>query len=545
MRRAELYVLLAAAGCLLAIACLNVASLLVARGATRRRELAIRSALGASRLHQLGEQLTESFLLSVTGGGIGLIMAQLVLRWFASTRQDMARIESIHIDGIVVSFTVVLIVLSAFLAGVISSFSIKSDQIVRALQESSRSQSAGQGRVRLRRWLLSLEVGLTVILLVGAGLLLKSYERLRSVDMGCVTKNVLTMQFSLPEEKYSQPVQRANFFSNLIERVRSLPGVRSAGLVRKLPGQGYAGDTSFSIAERPPLQTGQMQYAMVRWADAGYFAAMGIPILRGHTFDEHQWPGGASQVIISQSFAHQYFEDEDPIGKHLLTRVLPAINPTLFQGRHYGEIVGVVGDTRFQVSKDPQGAMYFPIDSGTFGSAALAVWSDHEVSRLALPIQRIVQQLDPDLAVADILTMDQVIGQSAMDSSFNATLLFAFAVFSLVFAAVGLFGVLSYLVAQRTTEIGIRIALGAQRDEVLRLTLLDGLRPAFIGLVIGLFGSIAAAQFIRSMLYGINPFDPAVFVCVAAILILVATAACVAPAWQASRLDPMTALRSE
>jgi predicted permease len=388
-------------------------------------------------------------------------------------------------------------------------------------------------------------VGLTVILLVGAGLLLKSYERLRSVDMGCVTKSVLTMQFSLPEEKYSQPVQRANFFSNLIERVRSLPGVRSAGLVRKLPGQGYAGDTSFSIAERPPLQTGQMQYAMVRWADAGYFAAMGIPILRGRTFDEHQWLGGASQVIISQSFAHQYFEDEDPIGKHLLTRVLPAINPTLFQGRHYGEIVGVVGDTRFQVSKDPQGAMYFPIDSGTFGSAALAVQSDQELSGLALPIQRIVQQLDPDLAVADILTMDQIIGQSAMDSSFNATLLFAFAVFSLVFAAVGLFGVLSYLVAQRTTEIGIRIALGAQRDEVLRLTLLDGLRPAFIGLVIGLFGSIAAAQFIRSMLYGINPFDPAVFVCVAAILILVATAACVAPAWQASRLDPMTALRSE
>lgn len=540
-----LYVLLAAASCLLAIACLNVASLLVARGATRRRELAIRSALGASGWHQLGEQLTESFLLSVAGGGIGLIMSQLVLRWFASTRQDMARIESIHIDGIVVSFTVVLIVLSAFLAGVISSFSIRGDLIVRALQESSRSLSAGQGRVRLRRWLLSLEVGLTVILLVGAGLLLKSYERLRSVDMGCVTKNVLTMQFSLPEEKYSQPVQRANFFSDLIERVRSLPGVRSAGLVRKLPGQGYAGDTSFSIAEHPPLQTGQMQYAMVRWADAGYFAAMGIPILRGHTFDQHQWLGGASQVIISQSFAHQYFEDENPIGKHLLTRVLPAINPTLFQGRHYGEIVGVVGDTRFQVSKDPQGAMYFPLYSGTFGSAALAVQSDQEVSRLALPIQRIVQQLDPDLAVADILTMDQIIGQSAMDSSFNATLLFVFAVFSLVLAAVGLFGVLSYLVAQRNTEIGIRIALGAQRDEVLRLTLLDGLRPAFIGLVIGLFGSIAAAQFIRSMLYGINPFDPAVFVCVAAILILVATAACVAPAWQASRLDPMTALRSE
>jgi len=540
-----LYVLLAAACCLLAIACLNVASLLVARGAARRRELAIRRALGGNRWRQLGEHLTESFLLSVAGGGIGLLIAQLVLRWFTNTRQGMARIESIQMDGIVVSFTVVLIVLSALLAGVISSFSVRSDQILSALQESSRSQSAGQGRVRLRRWLLSLEVGLTVVLLVGAGLLLKSYERLRSVDMGCVTRNVLTMQFSLPEEKYSQPVQRANFFSVLIERVRSLPGVRAAGVVRKLPGQGYAGDTSFFIAEHPPLPAGQMQYAMVRWADPGYFAAMGIPTLRGHTFDNRQWLGGASQVIISQSFAHQYFGDESPIGKHLLTRVLPAINPALFQGRHYGEIVGVVGDTRFQVSRDPQGVMYFPVYAGTFGSAALAVQSDQEVNRLSLPIQRIVQQLDPDLAIADILTMDQIIGQSAMDSSFNATLLFVFAVFSLVLSAVGLFGVLSYLVAQRTTEIGIRIALGAQRDEVLRLTLLDGLRPALIGLAIGLFGGIAAAQFIRSMLYGINPFDPAVFVCVAGILLLVATAACVAPAWQASRLDPMTALRAE
>src|SRR5438132_1007905 len=238
-----LYVLLAATGCVLLIACLNVANLLVARAAARRRELAIRAALGSSRRRLLGEHLTESLVLSVAGGAAGLLLARTVIQWLVSTRQDISRAEAIHIDGVVVAFTLGLIFFCAAFAGLISSVSAATgDKILSTLQESSRSHSAGPARVSLRKWLLSLEVGLTVVLLIGAGLLLKSYQRLRSADLGCVTQNVLKMNIRLPDARYGQPVQRLNFFDTLLTRVRSLPGVQAAGLVSLLPGQGYYSD---------------------------------------------------------------------------------------------------------------------------------------------------------------------------------------------------------------------------------------------------------------------------------------------------------------
>jgi len=281
-----------------------------------------------------------------------------------------------------------------------------------------------------------------------------------------------------------------------------------------------------------------MQYAMVRWADPGYFAALGIPFLRGQTFDEKARLDGPLQVIISDSFVRKYFPDEDPIGKHLLTI-----------GRRPFQIVGVVRDTRFLIAEAARPMMYFPIYTSLYGNvpndATLAVRSTRDVTSLALPIQRIVQQLDPELAVSDVLTMDQVIGKSTLPASFDATLLLAFAVLSLLLASVGLFGVLSYIVAQRTPEIGVRVALGAQRGELLRRTLLDGLKPAGAGLVLGLAGAAAAARLIRSLLFGVQPLDPTVFVAVAVILLAVAGFACLLPAWRASRVDPITALRYE
>ncbi len=272
----------------------------------------------------------------------------------------------------------------------------------------------------------------------------------------------------------------------------------------------------------------------MRWADPGYFAALGIPLLRGQTFDGDRRPDNDKQVIVSETFARQYLFGDDPIGKHLL-----AI------GRRSFKIVGVVGDTRFHIAKPAQPMMYFPLYGGVPNEATLAVRSPRDVTMLALPIQQAAQQPDPELPVSDILTMDQIIGKSTLDASFEATLLFAFAVLSLALAAVGLFGVLSYMVAQRTGEIGIRIALGAQREKVLSLVLLDGLRPAFFGLGFGLAASVGEAHLIRSMLYGIRPLDPTVFLLVIAILLSVAGAACLIPAWRASRLDPMEALRTE
>ncbi len=532
--KGPLYMLLAATGCVLLIACLNVANLLVARAAVRRRELAIRTALGSSRLRLLGEQLMESFILSAAGGALGLVLAYAVIQWLVSTRQDMSRAEAIHIDSSVVVFTLGLIFLCAVFAGLISSVSASGDQILSSLQESSRYHSGGHARANLRKLLLSAEVGLTVVLLITAGLLLKSYERLRSSNLGCITNNVLTMRFSLPEAQYTQPAQRVNFFETLLERVRNLPGVQAAGFVTAVPGQGYIGDNGFAIAEHPPLPSGQSQYAIFRWADPGYFAALGIPVLGGETFDAGQRLDRAMKVIVSDSFVRRYFPGEDPLGKHLLTH-----------GNKSYEIIGVVGDTRFLIAQPAQPIMYFPLYAGSENNETLAVRSTGDVSQFALPIQKIVQQLDRDLPVSDILTMNQLIGKSTVDASFDAKILLAFAVLSLGLAAVGLFGVVSYMVAQRTTEIGIRIALGARRESVLSLVLLDGLRPAFVGLALGIIASIVAAQLIRSMLYGIRPLDPIVFLFVIAILLSVSSAACVIPAWRASRLDPMVALRAE
>ena len=273
---------------------------------------------------------------------------------------------------------------------------------------------------------------------------------------------------------------------------------------------------------------------MVRWADPEYFRAMGIPLLRGASFDATKRLAEANEVVITHSFAQKYFGAEDPIGKHLIT-----------MGQHRFEIVGVVGDTRYKVSRPPEPMMYFSIYSGNFGSSALVIRSAGDVMQIALPIQKIVQQLDPQLAVMDILTMDQVIGRSIRDTSFDAGLLLIFAIVSLLLAAVGLFGVLSFIAAQRMQEIGIRMALGAERGRVLGQVLLDGLKPAFIGLMIGLLGSVAGVRLLRSMLYATRPLDPTVFLLVSVVLLAVAGAACTIPAWRASRLDPMQALRTE
>ncbi len=527
-----LYVLLAATGCLLLIACINVANLLVARAVTRRKELAIRTALGGGRLRLLRERLMESLLLSTAGGGLGLLLAFSALQWLTSARQEMSRVESIHIDSVVAAFTVGVIALCALFAGLISALTVKDRHLLGTLHESSRSVGA-QSRATLRRVLLTIEVGLTVILLTGAGLLLKSYDRLRSADMGCTTQNVLTLRLGVPQARYTTPAARADFFDQLLSRVRVLPGVDAAGIVTAVPGQGYWEDSSFTILEHPPLPKGTGYFALNRWADAHYFAAMGIPMLRGRTFNESLRLDKANEILVSDGFVKKYFPGEEPLGKHLNT-----------QNKDY-TIVGVVGDTRFEIGETPKPMKYFPLSSGDQDYGTLVIRSSRDVEQLALPAQRVIQALDRDLAVADILTMDQLLGKSTLDQSFNTTLLVGFAALSLLLAAVGLFGVLSYIAAQRTGEIGLRLALGARRQQVLGKMLSDGLRPALIGLALGLAASAEASRLLRGMLYETRPLDPLVFAGVSAMLLLVAALACIVPAWRASRVDPMQALRTE
>jgi predicted permease len=349
------------------------------------------------------------------------------------------------------------------------------------------------------------------------------------------------MDFSLPAARYDFP-NAVQLYQALLTRVRHYPGVQAAGLVSTLPGDGYGGDNGFTIPGRPPLPNGKGQLALHRDVDPGYFAAIGIPFESGGTFDNNQQLVPGSEVIISRALRQQYFPDEDPIGKTVLTG-----------GSRPYRIVGVVGDTLFSVGERALPMMYFPIFTQMsedppdrfVSGAALVVRSEGDVTRFALPVQKIFQQLDPDLPVSDILTLDQVIGKQTVDASFDAALLLIFALVSLLLAAVGLFGVISYLAAQRTTEIGVRIALGAQRSQVLTLILRDGLRPALIGLVLGMGTSAGVTRLIQSMLYETKPLDLQIFALVAFILLVVAVAACIIPAWRSAQLDPMVALRIE
>jgi len=533
--RKPLNLLLGATFCLLLIACLNVANLLVARAESRRRELAIRTALGGGWLRLVRERLIESLLLTAAGGALGLMLAAAALMWLQHTRADMSRVESIQIDGVVAAFTVGIVVLCALFSGLIAAFSANDKRVLSALQEASRSVGGGRTRAALRKGLLMLEVGLTVVLLIGAGLLLKSYERLRANDMGCRTEDVLTMHLGLPDARYAKGAPRANFFDALLERVRALPGVDAAGFVTLPPGQGYYADWGFTIVEHPPLPQGKGILALQRWADSKYFGAMGIPILRGRTFDPGKRLDAANEAVISQSFADEYFPGEDPIGKHLHVEF----------NHRTAQIVGTVGDTRYALGEKPVPMMYFPLNAGVETVGTLVIRSSHNVEVFAVPVQRIVAGMDSDLPVSDVLTMSQLLSKQTFDRSFNATLLAAFGTLSLVLAAVGLFGVMSYMAAQRTTEIGIRIALGAKREQVMRKMLLDGMRPAVLGLMVGLAASLEAVRLMRDLLYGIKPLDPAVFALVAATLLAVAVLACTVPAWRASRLDPVQALRNE
>jgi putative ABC transport system permease protein len=346
------------------------------------------------------------------------------------------------------------------------------------------------------------------------------------------------MHFSLPDARYDTAEKVAAFHEQLLIRLRALPGVKAAGIASTLPGQGYGGDSPFTILEHPAPPPGTGLDAIVRGADPGYFAAMQIPLVRGRSFEDSETLSNARSVIVSESFVRQFFPGEDPIGRH--------VKPLNFQGPPEGfEIVGVVGNTLWGLTEEETPTFYCPLYSGGWPGASIGVRSDIDAASLAAPIEKLLAQIDPDLPVSNVLTMEQSIGKSTLDESFTSALILAFAVMALLLAAVGLYGVLSYLGTQRTGEIGIRIALGAQRNSVLRLMLIDGLRPAAAGLAIGLVASCFSVRLIRSLLYGTSPLDWSVFAAVTALLAVVAALACALPAWRASRLDPMQALRME
>ncbi len=537
-----LNVMLSAVGCMLLIGCLNVANLLVARGAARQKEVAIRSALGAQRIILVREQLTESVMICVAGGLGGILLSVLATQFLAHTWKDLPTAQGIHLDATVIAFACVLMFAAALVAGLLPALSTTGKTMTKALQTSARTGASSVSRTVLRKSLLTLEIAITVILLVAAGLLLKSFLRLRSTDVGCVTGNTLTLQYSLPDKKYDTPEKQNGFNEALLAQVRAIPGVRAAALGNTLPGAGYWGDDVFTVKEHPPMKAGDdPPDALIRWADPGYFGALGIPLASGRFFTNDERVARSYKVIVDRQLVRQYFPGDNPIGKHL--RVPAHAHPGAPGAIDY-EVVGVVGDTLYQVGKEPKATMYFPILEG-WTNSMLAVRTAADPLQFSVPVQKQIASLDPELPVSEVRTMDQVIGESLVSASLSATLVLAFAILSLLLASVGLYGVLSYLTTQRTTELGIRMALGAQRDQLLQLMLLDGLRPALFGLGLGLVVSVMATRIFQSMLFGTKPLDPVVLSGVIATLLAVAVLACLAPAWRASRLDPIQALRTE
>ena len=546
--KTNLYLLFGAVGCVLLIACVNIANLLLARGSQRGREVAIRSALGASRGRLLRQLLTESVLLSAAGAALGLVLASSLTKFFAergptllNLREDFEPANAIQLDGWVFAFTAVIAIAAGVATGIVPALRAARINLAERLKDGSRSSTAGRGQNRFRYGLIAAEVALSLVLLISAGLLLRSFLALRGVNPGVRADHVLTASLSLPDVRYGKREQVANFTRDLIEKVRSLPGVKSAAIVSCLPVGGYCGDSSFDV-EGHPLPPGQFTLALNRGASPSYFSTAGIPILRGRAFTEHDGVGFDDQhprtgaIVISDSMAREFFPNEDPIGKRIY-----------FGGPRSPryEVVGISGDVVISLAEKSRPTMYRPIFDGDWTDFYAFVRTGPEPASLGSAVGAEVNRLDSNLAIAGIRTMDDVLGNSAAQRQFTAFLIACFAVIALILAAVGLYGVLYYVVAQRTNEIGIRVTLGATASEVRRLVLWQGMQPVFLGTVLGLAAAVAVTRYFESLLFGVRASDPATFVFVTALLLSVAFVACSIPAVRATRIDPAIALRVE
>ncbi len=534
--RPAFMVLIGAVSLVLLIACANIASLLFARNTARQREIAIRTALGAGRSRLLRQLLTESLVLALAGGLVGIFLANAGVELLKQLGpQSLPRLDEVNVNGAVLAFTFVTAILTSILFGFGPALKASRRDLTQSLKEGGASGDS-RSKHRAHNALVVAEVALSVVVLIASGLLLNSFYRLMRVHLGFDPANVLTTEVSLVSPRYDEEPKRESLFHALQDRLQSAPGVKSAGFISELPLSGEANDTFFTITEYHPANPNDNEDADFRNIDGDYFGAMRIPLLAGRSFERQDSTESRNVVIINEPFAQKYFPNENPIGKHL----------KMFEGKPefaMREIVGIVGGNKhFALQESLRPEMFKP---GSFTRMNIVVRSAGDPAMLTTTVREALHAIDPDEATSTFRTMDDVISTSASGDRFNTVLLGAFAAIALLLTAAGIFGVLSYLVTQRTREIGLRMALGAQPEDVLRVVVGHGLRLVLLGLCIGVAAALVVTRWMSSVLFDVKPTDPLTFAAVAVLLTAVAFLASYVPARRAMRVDPMVALRYE
>ena len=554
--RRSLWMLLGAVGLVLLVACANLANLMLTRAMAQQKDIAVRAALGATQTRIVRQLISESLLLSFLGSAVGLLFAYFGLPLILAVANDsIPRAETISLNPIVLLFTLFIAALTGVLFGLVPALQASRVDLQTMLRKASRGTSAARGR--LREALVVAEFALTLVLLVGAGLFLRSFLRLQQVDPGFSSERLLSFRFDLPERKYTTEDLRARFYQELIEKMRGLPGVQSVGVASRIPLDPTDRFPSpFTVEGRPPLAPGELQMSELSVVSPDYFQTVGIPLIRGRSFNatddrNHlrdksvssdtgtRWIQGINKIIIDEEFAKRYWPNADPVGQRIKLE-WGAVSPVC-------EIVGVVGHVKpDRLSEPGQFAQaYLSFQQAPRPGMAVLVKFTTEPQSMITSVRQQVASLDPEQPVYNITTLSEIRARSIAPQRLNLALLGSFALLALVLAAVGIYGVLSQLVLQRTHEIGIRVALGAQVSDVLRLVLQDGMKLALIGICIGITGSLVWSKVIATLLFGVTATDAVTYISVSALLLFVALLACLVPARRAMKVDPLVALRYE
>ncbi|HVN17659.1 MAG TPA: ABC transporter permease [Dongiaceae bacterium] len=545
--RPALLVLLGAVAFVLLIACANVANLALAKTFARQKEIAIRSALGATATRVVRQILTESVLLAGVGGVLGLVVAyfgqNLIL---AFLKNQLPASFTAGLDVKVLGFTLCLSLMTGVFAGLLPAMRLARSNVNEALKQGLGRTDAGSGSQATRRVLVVAEVALSLLLLVGAGLMIRSFQQLQNVAPGFESHGVLTMNAAIARAKFSEATGEINFFEQVLQRVRALPGVESAGVIDDIPLDTNGSHQPIQIEGQPEVAMADQPEVDVRLISAGYMQAMHIPLLRGRDFNDQDVKGRPETILVSESMAKHFWPGEDPIGK----RVKLTFSPEQFR-----EVVGIVGDVKLDSLDQarPSTTLYVPLDQLSASGPnrwqsfplTLVVRSATAPSSMVSAVTNAVHSVDGTVPLRDIQTMDEVVTSSLSQSRFNMLLLGAFAGLALLLAAIGIYSVLSYSVRQRVPEIGIRLALGARLSDVVRMIVIEGMKPALLGVAIGALAALATGRVVASLIYQVTPSDPVTFLAVSALLGMIALLACVIPAYRASKVDPVIALRNE